>query len=379
MKVVVAMDSFKGSLTSMEAGNAVREGILRTMPQAEVVVRPLADGGEGTTDALLRGLGGTGIDLSVTGPMGKQTKCRYGILEDGKTAVLEMAQAAGITLVEKTEQNPFYATTYGVGEMICDAVHRGCRHFIIGIGGSATNDGGVGMLSALGFCFLDEEGQPVSGGADVLAKIVEIHADRVLPKLRECDFQIACDVSNPLCGENGATFVYGPQKGLSAELCGRVDTDMRHYAKVAEAFSGTDYRETAGAGAAGGLGFAFLTFLNARLMPGVELMLKAACIEQEIETAQYVVTGEGRLDAQTVMGKAPIGVAKLAKRYGRKVIAFAGSVAEGASNCNDAGIDAFFPIIREITGLEEAMKPETARRNLADTAEQAFRLVRETR
>lgn len=378
MKVVVAMDSFKGSLTSMEAGNAVKEGILRAMPQAEVVVRPLADGGEGTTDALLQGLGGTGVDLSVTGPMGKPTKCRYGILEDSKTAVLEMAQAAGITLVEKTEQNPFYATTYGVGEMICDAVNRGCRHFIIGIGGSATNDGGVGMLSALGFCFLDEEGQPVSGGADVLSKIAEIHADRVLPKLRECDFQIACDVSNLLCGENGATFVYGPQKGLSAELCGRVDADMRHYAKVAEAFSGTDYSVAAGAGAAGGLGFAFLTFLNARLIPGVELMLKAACLEQEIETAQYVVTGEGRLDAQTVMGKAPIGVAKLAKQYGRKVIAFAGSVTEGASNCNVAGIDAFFPIIREITGLEEAMKPETARRNMADTAEQVFRLVRET-
>ncbi len=378
MKVVVAMDSFKGCLTSMKAGNAVKEGILRAIPQAEVVVKTLADGGEGTTDALLEGLGGTRVDLSVTGPMGKQAKCCYGILEDGKTAVMEMAQAAGITLVAESERNPLHATSYGVGEMILDAVHRGCRHFIIGIGGSATNDGGVGMLSALGFCFLDETGCSVNGGAEVLFRIMGINADKVLPELKECEFQIACDVDNPLCGENGASFVYGPQKGLPPELCSKVDEDMRHYAKVAEAFSGKNYSGTAGAGAAGGLGFAFLTFLNARLVPGAELILNAVGLERELETAQYVITGEGRLDAQTVMGKAPIGIARLAKRYGSKVLAFAGSIAGDAVKCNDAGIDAFFPIVRGVTSLEEAMKPETARQNMADTAEQVFRLLKET-
>lgn len=377
MKVVVAMDSFKGSMTSMEAGNAVKEGILRAIPQAEVVVKPLADGGEGTIDALMEGLGGKRIVLSVTGPMGKRTECSYGILEDGKTAVMEMAQAAGITLVAEAERNPLYATTYGVGEMICDAVHRGCRHFIMGIGGSATNDGGVGMLTALGFCFLDEKGQPVSGGADILSRITAVNADRVLTELKECEFRIACDVNNPLCGENGATLIYGPQKGLPLSLCSKVDGDMKHYAEIAEAFSGKNCKEAAGAGAAGGLGFAFLTFLNARLIPGAKLILNTVCLEEELKTAQYVVTGEGRLDAQTIMGKAPIRVAKLAKQYGCKVLALAGSVTEDAGKCNDAGIDAFFPIVRDIVSREKAMEPETARQNMTDTALQVFRLVRE--
>ncbi len=378
MKVVVAMDSFKGSMTSMGAGNAVKEGILRAIPQAEVVVKPLADGGEGTIDALMEGLGGKRIVLSVTGPMGKRTECSYGILEDGKTAVMEMAQAAGITLVAEAERNPLCATTYGVGEMIRDAVHKGCRHFIMGIGGSATNDGGVGMLTALGFCFLDEKGQPVKVGADILSRITAVNANGVLPELKECEFCIACDVNNPLCGENGASFIYGPQKGVPLELCSKVDEDMRHYAEIAEAFSGKNCRETAGAGAAGGLGFAFLTFLNARLMPGAELILNTVCLEEELKTAQYVVTGEGRLDDQTMMGKAPTKVAKLAKQYGCKVLAFAGSVTRDAVKCNDAGIDAFFPIIRDIVSREKAMEPETARQNIADTAEQVFRLVRET-
>lgn len=375
MKVVVAMDSFKGSMTSMEAGNAVKEGILRAIPQAEVVVKPLADGGEGTTDALMEGLGGKRIVLSVTGPMGKRTECSYGILEDGKTAVMEMAQAAGMMLVAETERNPLYATTFGVGEMIGDAVHRGCRHFIMGIGGSATNDGGIGMLMALGFCFLDEKGQPVRGGADILSRITAVNASRVLPELKECEFRIACDVDNPLCGENGATFVYGPQKGLPLELCGKVDEDMGHYAGIAEAFSGKNCKKMAGAGAAGGLGFAFLTFLNARLMPGADLVLSAVGLEEEVKTAQYVVTGEGRLDAQTVMGKAPIRVAELAKQYGSRVIAFAGSVDRDAAKCNAAGIDAFFPIIRDIVSREKAMEAETAKQNLADTSEQVFRLI----
>lgn len=375
MKVVVAIDSLKGSLTSLEAGNAAKEGILRAMPETEVVVKPLADGGEGTVDALIEGEKGTRITLSVTGPMGGQIECYYGILEDGKTAVMEMAQAAGITLVAENERNPMQASTYGVGEMIRDAVRRGCRYFIMGIGGSATNDGGIGMLSALGFQFLDSEGRSVSGGARELSRIVTVGTDEVLPELAECEFQIACDVRNPLCGENGATFIYGPQKGLSHELCGEVDKGMMHYAEVAETFCGRTCKDIPGAGAAGGLGFAFLAFLNGTLVPGIELVLETIHLEQEIKDARLVVTGEGRLDAQTAMGKAPVGVANIAKQYGCQVLAFAGEVTEEAEKCNEAGIDAFFPIVRGVTNLEEAMKPENAEHNMADAVEQVFRLI----
>ncbi len=376
MKVVVAMDSFKGSMTSREAGDAVKQGILCAMPKTEVVVKPLADGGEGTTEALVEGLGGTRIVLSVTGPMGSQTECSYGILADGKTAVMEIAQAAGITLVPAAQRNPMCATTRGVGEMICDAVQKGCRHFIIGIGGSATNDGGIGMLSAMGFQFLDAEGEPVGEGAQALSRVVEILADGVLPELAECKFQIACDVTNPLCGKNGATFIYGPQKGLLLEQCDQVDGGMEHYAGTVEAFCGKSCKMLSGAGAAGGLGFAFVSFFDARLVPGTQLILEAVHLEEELKNAQVVVTGEGRLDAQTAMGKAPIGVAKMAKQYGCKVIALAGEIASEAVKCHDEGIDAFFPIVRGPVSLEKAMQKDCAVQNIKDTAEQVFRLVR---
>lgn len=375
MKVVVAIDSLKGSLTSLEAGNAAKEGILRVMPETEVIVKPLADGGEGTMEAFIEGERGTRITLSVTGPMGKRTECSYGILEDGRTAVMEMAQAAGIMLVPEDERNPMLASTYGVGEMIRDAVYRGCRYFIMGIGGSATNDGGIGMLSALGFRFLDSEGQSVFGGAGALSRIVSIRTDEVLSELAECEFQVACDVRNPLCGKNGATFIYGPQKGLPHELCNETDKGMLHYAEVAESFCGRTCKDIPGAGAAGGLGFAFLTFLNGTLVSGVDLVLEATHLAQEIKDARFVVTGEGRLDAQTAMGKAPVGVAKIAKQYGCQVLAFSGEVTEDAVKCNEVGIDAFFPIVRGAVDLEDAMKPENAKRNMADTVEQVFRVI----
>ncbi|MCM1158382.1 MAG: glycerate kinase [Bacteroidales bacterium] len=379
MKIIVAMDSFKGSMTSLEAGKAAREGILRAMPDAEVIVKLLADGGEGTMEALVEGLGGKKITLSVTNPVGEPVLCSYSILQDGRTAVMEMAQAAGLTLVPEEKREPLRASTYGVGEMIVDAVHRGCRHFIMGIGGSATNDGGIGMLQALGYRFMDAKGQAAGAGAGALSGITEIRADKVLPELGECDFQIACDVANPLCGENGATLIYGPQKGLSMELCREVDKAMEHYAEVAEAFSGKSGKAVPGTGAAGGLGFAFITFLNGELVPGAELVFRAACLEQALKTAQFLVTGEGRLDAQTMMGKAPARAAKLAKRYGVKVLAFAGEVTGDAGKCNGAGIDAFFSIAKGAVSLQRAMEPETAKRNLADTVEQVFRLIEELR
>lgn len=375
MKVMTLIDSFKGSMTSMEAGNAAKEGILRVFPEAEIMVRPLADGGEGTTDALIEGLGGEKITLKVTGPMGEPVDAYYGVLGDGTTAVMEMAQAAGITLVEDSQKDPGKATTYGVGEMISDAIQRGCRKFIIGIGGSATNDGGIGMLRALGVSFLTEAGDDVGEGAQALEKIHTISTENLLAEIKDCDFQIACDVNNPLCGTNGATYVYGKQKGVVEEDMPVIDGYMNHYAAKTKEYVGTDYSEAAGAGAAGGMGFAFVSYLGGKLVPGIELILNVIGFEKDVQDMDIVITGEGRLDFQTAMGKAPVGVANGAKKYGCKVLAFAGGVTPGAKECNEKGIDAFFPIVRGVCTLEEAMDNTNARNNLADTVEQVFRLL----
>lgn len=375
MKVVVAIDSFKGSLSSMEAGNAVKDGIHRVHPTAGVIVKPLADGGEGTTDALLEGFDGEKVTLSVAGPLNKPVEACYGILPRSRTAVLEMAAAAGITLIPEEEKNPMEATTYGVGEMILDAVKRGLRNFIVGIGGSATNDGGTGMLQALGYQFLDASGNPLGTGAGILSKIAAISDETVPSALRECKFQVACDVTSPLCGEEGATYVFGPQKGVTEKMKRPLDEAMGNYARVTEKFMGKDVSKVSGTGAAGGLGFAFLAYLPAELTPGIKLILDTIQLEKEIVDADYVVTGEGMLDGQTAMGKVPMGVARLAKQHGKKVIAFAGGVAKEAKACNRAGIDAFFPIVRGVTTLEKAMEIDQAKENMTDAAEQVFRLL----
>lgn len=375
MKAVIAIDSFKGSLSSMEAGRAAAEGIRRVFPGAQIEVCPLADGGEGTVETLISGMGGSIRTITVTGPLGESVNGRYGILRDGFTAVMEMADAAGITLVPDRYRNPLYTTTYGVGETIRDAVRSGCRKFIIGIGGSATNDGGAGMLQALGFDFLDEEGQPVACGAQGLEKLACIRTEHAMTELRECKFHIACDVKNVLCGSEGCSAVFGPQKGADEDMIRRMDGWLSHYAVLAASVCGKANAEYPGAGAAGGLGFAFLTFLNGVLEPGAELILRETKLEEKLKDADIVVTGEGRLDRQTIMGKAPVGVAALAKRYGKKVVAFSGCVTDDARICNDHGIDAFFPIVRGAVSLEEAMDRENAFRNMADTAEQVFRLI----
>ena len=375
MKIVVAIDSLKGSLSSLEAGAAIREGALRADPDARVEVRPLADGGEGTVEALVAGMGGTLRRVTVTGPLGAPVECAYGILPDGKTAVVEMSGAAGITLVPAPERDPLRATTYGVGQVLRDAIARGCRRFIVGIGGSATNDGGVGMLQALGFGFLDKEGRPVPRGAAGLAELHTITGENVLPELADCTFKIACDVTNPLCGPKGCSAVYGPQKGATPEMIRQMDGWLARYAELAGQFRPeTADPDHPGTGAAGGLGFAFRTFTNAVLESGIGIVLEETALADYLQDADLVVTGEGRLDGQTAMGKAPVGVARLAKQFGKPVIAFAGSVTPDAAACNRAGIDAFFPILRGICTLEEAMDPATARRNLTDAAEQAFRL-----
>lgn len=375
MKVVVAIDSFKGSLSSIDAGQAVKAGVLAAHPDANVIIKPLADGGEGTTDAFIEGLGGQRIDLIVTGPMGSPVSCYYGYLEKDKTAIIEMASASGITLVPAHQKNPLTASTHGVGEMILHALEKGCRHFIIGIGGSATNDAGIGMLKALGYSFLDEQGLDVGEGAQALGKVASIDAKNRHPLLDDCQFRIACDVTNPLCGENGATYIYGSQKGVTEAQKESLDQDMAHFADVTETTLNCAYKNYPGAGAAGGLGFAFLSYLHASLSPGVELILDAINLSDALNGADIVVTGEGQLDRQTAMGKAPVGVAKLAKAHGAKVLAFSGSVTKEAVACNQAGIDAFFPILRRIVTLEEAMDPSTARSNMTASVEQVFRLL----
>lgn len=375
MKAVIAIDSLKGSLSSIESGNAIAEGIRRADSQNLTVVRPLADGGEGTVDALVYAMNGEMQEITVTGPLGIPVHCTYGIIRDTKTAVLEMSGAAGITLIPDEKKNPLHTTTYGVGEVIKDAISKGCRRFIVGIGGSATNDGGVGMLQALGYGFLDKKGKQIPFGAKGLEMLDSITDDGILPELEKCQFKIACDVTNILCGKTGCSAVYGPQKGATPEMIRQMDQWLGAYASLAQQTYPKANPDQPGTGAAGGLGFAFLTFTNAVLESGIQIVLEETQLERYIKDADIVITGEGRLDGQTAMGKAPVGVARLAKKYGIPVIAFAGSVTKDASECNKNGIDAFFPILRSITTLAEAMEPEHAKNNLTDTAEQVFRLL----
>ena len=374
MKIVVAIDSFKGSLSSLQAGNAVKNAIHRLSDTAEVLVKPLADGGEGTVEALAEAADSEIVELKVKGPLLNPVTAKYCILKD-HTTVIEMASAAGITLISSAERNPLETTTYGVGEIIKDAISRGCRRFIVGIGGSATNDGGTGMLTALGYEFLDKNCNPIALGAKGLKDLYKIKADNVIPELKDCSFHIACDVTNPLCGENGCSAVFGPQKGATPEMIKSMDGWLENYAGTAKTVSNRADKNAAGAGAAGGLGFAFLAFTNAVLKSGIQIVLEETGLENDIKNADIVVTGEGRLDAQTAMGKAPIGVARLAKKYGKKVIAFSGCVTDDAEVCNGHGIDAFFPIIRGVTTLEEALDTNNAYKNLTATAYQVFRLL----
>lgn len=375
MRVVVAIDSFKGSMSSLEAGEAISNGIKKAHKDAEVEIRPLADGGEGTVEALSIGMGGRLINVDVTGPVGRKVSAVYGIVDSSKTAIIEMSQAAGITLVRGDEKNPLYTTTFGVGELIKDAINKGCRHFVVGIGGSATNDCGIGMLQALGYEFLDKEGNQVGFGASGVRDIVSIRDENVIKELSECYFRVACDVNNPLCGELGCSAIYGPQKGATKEMVADMDGWLKNYSKIVkEKYPDAD-SEYPGTGAAGGLGYAFFNFTNSKLESGIKIVLDETKLEEYVKDADIVVTGEGRLDHQTVMGKAPVGVANIAKKYNKKVIAFSGSVTEDAGVCNEHGIDAFFPILRRIVTLEEAMQTDTAKQNLTDTAEQVFRLL----
>lgn len=377
MKVIVAIDSLKGSLSSLEAGKAAEEGIKRAMPEAEIIIKPVADGGEGTVSALTSGLNGRLEKAEVTGPLGQKVKAVYGILPD-KTAVIEMAEAAGLPLVPDDQRNPMHTTTYGVGELIQQALEKGCRKFIVGIGGSATNDGGTGMLQALGCHFYKKDGTEICPGAEEIEEIARVDIGGMDRRLEECRFEIACDVTNPLCGERGASAVFAPQKGADARMVGRLDDALSHLADVTEEVLKTDNRNLPGAGAAGGLGFAFASYLGGDLRPGVEIVLDAVLPEKELSEADIVVTGEGRFDGQTAMGKAPVGIAKRAKEKGCMVLVFAGSIEpQGVRKVQDEMqlIDGAFPILPGVMTLEEAMQKTVAYENMSYTAEQVFRVI----
>lgn len=377
MNVIVAIDSLKGSLRSLQAGAAAKAGILRAIPDATVSVKPVADGGEGTVNALVSGLSGRSVTIAVTGPLGETVEATYGILPD-HTAVIEMAEAAGLPLVPAEKRNPMITTTYGVGEMILHALDEGCRSFIIGIGGSATNDGGTGMLRALGCHFRKADGTDIAPGAQELAGLAAIETEALDPRLKESRFSIACDVTNPLCGPNGASYIFAPQKGADPATVRKLDAALVHLADITAATLGTDLRDQPGAGAAGGLGFAFASYLNGTLRPGVDIVLDAVLPESELRAADIVVTGEGRFDGQTAMGKAPVGIARRAKACGCKVIVLAGSVEHSgarATQQNSPLIDAVFPILPGAMTLEEAMHEDVAYENMEYTAEQVFRVM----
>ena len=379
MKVVAAIDSFKGSMTSLEVAAAFEKGVKKVYKDAEFIKIPLADGGEGTVKALIDNLDGKMVNIKVKDPLMRDIDSFYGISGDGKTAVIEMAAASGLPLLSPDERNPLKATTFGTGELIKDALEKGCREFIIGIGGSATNDAGTGMLSALVYIFLDENGNELEPNGENLINIKSFKDDKVMKEVSEAKFLIACDVDNPFYGTNGAAHVYGKQKGATGDIIKILDDGMRNFSNVIEKIKKTDISNISGSGAAGGLGGAFTAFFNSELKPGIDIITEKIELENKINGSDYVITGEGRIDFQSAMGKTPSGVAKLAKKYGIPVIAIGGSVDDEIGNIYDCGITAAFSIIDSPMTLGEAMDTKNAQRLVEKTAEQIFRLIKQNK
>lgn len=373
MKIVVAPDSFKGSVTALQAANAMETGLRRIFPDATIEKIPMADGGEGTVQSLVDATGGHFQTRRVLAPLGNEVDAQFGILADGDTAVIEMAAASGLTLVPPDKRNPLQTTTYGTGQLILAALEAGCRRLIIGIGGSATNDGGAGMAEALGAKLVDANGKPIPRGGGGLRHLTTIDTSRLHPAIAETETVVACDVNNPLTGPEGASHVYGTQKGATPAMIETLDAHLAHFDAVLTQTLGTSFNAIPGAGAAGGLGAGLMAFLNAELRLGVDIIIDAVKLKERVKGAALVFTGEGQLDFQTAFGKTPVGVAKVAKAYNIPVIAIAGGIAEGAEAVYDAGIDAMLGIVPEPMSLELAVAD--APRLIADTAERAARLI----
>ena len=373
MRFILAPDSFKESMTAKEAAEAMERGIKKVIPDAECIQVPMADGGEGTVQSLVDATGGEIIEVEVTGPKGNKIGAIFGILGDKTTAVIEMASASGIHLVAKEERNPLYTTTYGTGELIKAALDRGIKRIFIGIGGSATNDGGAGLLQALGGRLLDEEGEELSFGGGALGKLQKIDLSGLDNRLKDVAVEVACDVTNPLTGKTGASHIFGPQKGATSEIVEILDRNLAHFAKVIRQQLNKDVENIPGAGAAGGLGGGLMAFLNAELKRGVDLVIKYTALEEKVQRADYVFTGEGSVDAQTVFGKTPFGVAITAKKFNIPVIAFAGRIGEGVEVLYDKGISSIVGIMPGVVSLEEAL--QNGESNLERAAENIARII----
>lgn len=376
MKIVAAIDSFKGSMSSLEVADAFELGARKVFSNLEVVKLSLADGGEGTVESLVDGGNGDIITLKVKNPLMREIESFYGIIKNKNLAVVEMAAASGLPLLSKEERNPMKTSTFGTGELIKDALKKGCREFIVGIGGSATNDGGIGMLSALGYKFLDRSGKILDPIGENLINIETIDTSDVMPELKESSFLVACDVDNPLYGERGAAEVYSRQKGATEEMVTQLDNGLKHFSEIVMKQFNIEIGNYPGAGAAGGLGGGFLGFLNAQLKPGIDIIIETIGLEEQIKDADLVITGEGRIDFQSIMGKTPVGVAKLGKKYNIPVIAIAGCLADNADLVHDHGIDAIFSIINHPLDLEDALKKENALKFVEKNAEQIMRLIK---
>jgi glycerate kinase len=366
MKIVIAPDSFKESLSAMQVAEAIEQGFSEIFPQAEYIKLPMADGGEGTVESMVAATGGERVHVNVTGPLGQPVNGFFGWMGDGETAVIEMAAASGLHLVAHEQRNPLITTSFGTGELILAALNHGARKIILGIGGSATNDGGAGMMQALGAHFHDIDGKELHVGGAALAQLASVDLSQLDARLAQTDILVACDVDNPLCGAKGASAVFGPQKGATPERVKQLDAALQHYGEKIELATGKSVLNVAGAGAAGGMGAALFGLLNARLQPGIEIVTEALKLADAVQGADLVITGEGRIDSQTIHGKTPVGVARVAKRYDIPVIAIAGGMTPDYSVVHQHGLDAVFSVLNRIQTLPEAL--EGARENVRVTA-----------
>lgn len=376
MKIVLAPDSFKGNLTSLQVATAFEKGIKRVLPNAICIKVPMADGGEGTVQSLVDATGGKFIRKKVKGPAGKPVSARYGILSDGKTAVIEMAEASGLPDVEGTkDKNPMRTTTYGTGQLMMDAINKGATHIILGLGGSATIDGGAGMAQALGVKFLDKKGNEIKelGAGGMLNKIASIDMSGVEPKVKQAKVTVASDVENPLCGKKGAAYVFGPQKGATPAMVVKLDANLKHFASVIKKDLRKDVMKLKGAGAAGGLGAGLVAFTGAKLKSGVDIVVEATGLAKHLEGADLCITGEGRVDFQTAFGKTPSGVAKAARKQKVQTVAIGGGITDDARGVFEHGIDGLASACARDMSLEEAMS--NSRLHLANAAERVIRLV----
>ncbi len=378
MKIVIAPDSYKESLSALAVATQIEKGFREVFPDAQYVKLPVADGGEGTVEAMVAATGGEMVNVRVTGPLGEQVDGFFGLSGDKKSAFIEMAAASGLALVCAGDRNPLITTSYGTGELIRCALDHGVKHCIIGIGGSATNDGGAGMVQALGAGLLDARGKQIGYGGGELDKLARIDISALDPRIRDCRFEVACDVTSPLTGADGATAVFGPQKGATPAMIGQLDAALKHYARIIKRDLDKDVEHIPGAGAAGGMGAGLQAFCGAELRQGIDIVTEALGLDALVRDATLVITGEGRIDSQTIHGKVPIGVARVAKRYDKPVIGIAGSLTADVSVVHEHGLDAVFSVIYQICTLEEALDnaAENVRmtaRNIAATVKLAMR------